>query len=138
VEAESGEVVAESSSRYNVVEHFHFSIPETAEYLLEVSFDGALFGDFVSEQYGLAWSGSAAPFLPGDFTNDGSVNGADFLAWQRGESPDPLSPSDLAEWQSHYDDIGLLQGFQVNVPEPNTLLLATLFAVASVTGAGRR
>lgn len=38
----------------------------------------------------------------GDFTGDGSVNGADFLAWQRGVSPNPSSTSDLNEWQANY------------------------------------
>ena len=35
--------------------------------------------------------------LAGDFNNDGVVDGADFLAWQRGESPEPLSAADLAQ-----------------------------------------
>ena len=30
------------------------------------------------------------------------VAGGDFLAWQRGESPYPLSSSDLAEWQAEF------------------------------------
>jgi hypothetical protein len=39
---------------------------------------------------------------PGDFDFDGTCDGADFLAWQRGESPYPLSSSDLAEWQAEF------------------------------------
>ena len=38
----------------------------------------------------------------GDFDNDGDVDGNDFLEWQRGNSPDPLSAADLAAWQSNY------------------------------------
>ena len=33
---------------------------------------------------------------PDDFDGDEDVDGADFLAWQRGESPNLLSQSDLA------------------------------------------
>ena len=40
--------------------------------------------------------------MPGDFDGDGTCDGADFLAWQRGESPYPLSSSDLAEWQAEF------------------------------------
>ncbi|MBN2292689.1 MAG: SBBP repeat-containing protein, partial [Pirellulales bacterium] len=40
--------------------------------------------------------------LPADLDDDGDVDGADFLAWQRGESPDPLSSSDLASWQATF------------------------------------
>lgn len=42
--------------------------------------------------------------LVGDFDEDLATNGADFLAWQRGESPNPLSPADLADWQANYGD----------------------------------
>ena len=40
--------------------------------------------------------------VPGDFDSDGTCDGADFLAWQRGESRYPLSSSDLAEWQEKF------------------------------------
>jgi hypothetical protein len=39
---------------------------------------------------------------PGDFDFDGTCDGADFLAWQRGELPIPLSQSDLDEWQANF------------------------------------
>lgn len=51
---------------------------------------------------------------------DGAVNGKDFLACQRGESPTPYSSSDLADWQTAYNG-GALAG--VSVPEPNCLVL---------------
>jgi probable HAF family extracellular repeat protein len=38
-----------------------------------------------------------------DFDLDNDVDGHDFLKWQLGESPDPLSDSDLALWK---DDFG--------------------------------
>ena len=37
-----------------------------------------------------------------DFDLNGEVNGADFLAWQRGDSPYPLSQADLAIWEENY------------------------------------
>ncbi len=59
---------------------------------------------------------------PGDFDNDGDVDGRDFLAWQRGESPDPLSAGDLADWQLNYGTSGLSA---ISVPEPCCLCIAT-------------
>jgi len=38
----------------------------------------------------------------GDFNDDGSVNSADFLIWQRGGSPNPNSGGDLAEWKANF------------------------------------
>lgn len=43
------------------------------------------------------------PPATGDFDNDGDVDGRDFLKWQRGESPRPLSSEDLELWQEEYD-----------------------------------
>ena len=40
--------------------------------------------------------------IAGDFNNNGVVDGADFLIWQRGESPNPLSQTDLADWEANY------------------------------------
>lgn len=40
----------------------------------------------------------------GDFNTDGNIDGADFLLWQRGGSPDPNSPEDLADWQGNYGE----------------------------------
>jgi hypothetical protein len=63
---------------------------------------------------------SSAP--SGDFDEDGDVDGRDFLVWQRGGSPSPLSASDLAAWQSTYGTGGLAA--VSTVPEPNAGLLA--------------
>ena len=53
----------------------------------------------------------------GDFDLDGDADGSDFLAWQRGESPDPLSQSDLGAWEDDYGTAqapALLGDFDVN------------------------
>ncbi|MDZ4657866.1 MAG: CRTAC1 family protein [Bythopirellula sp.] len=56
---------------------------------------------------------------PGDFDGDGDVDGRDFLAWQRGESSDPFSAGDLAEWQANYNSpLGALSEAVTQVPEP--------------------
>lgn len=60
--------------------------------------------------------------LKGDFNQDGHIDGRDFLAWQRGESFNPLSTSDLADWQANYSAGTLVAS--VTVPEPSTWLLA--------------
>ena len=40
--------------------------------------------------------------LPGDFDRDGDVDGNDFLIWQLGGSPVPLSASDLTDWATNF------------------------------------
>jgi hypothetical protein len=45
--------------------------------------------------------------IPGNYDEDEDVDGRDFLAWQRGESPDPLSSEDLELWQAEYGTGGL-------------------------------
>jgi hypothetical protein len=63
---------------------------------------------------------------PGDFDLDGDVDGADLLRWQRGQSPNPLSASDLATWRSHF---ATAESAAATVPEPAG---AVLWAVASL------
>ena len=41
-------------------------------------------------------------FLSGDFNQDGRVDGADFLKWQRGQSPSPLSSADLMAVRNNF------------------------------------
>ncbi len=68
--------------------------------------------------------------IPGDFDEDGDVDGRDFLSWQRGVSPTPFSPTDLATWQGAYNG-GALGAFSA-VPEPAAIVLvATALGLAS-------
>lgn len=71
------------------------------------------------------------PTIPGDFNDDGDVDGSDFLQWQRGESPDPLSASDLADWQANYGATTPLLAAAATVPEPTSGILFSL-ALTSV------
>ncbi len=68
--------------------------------------------------------------LPGDFNFDDDVDGRDFLLWQRGGSPNPLSGSDLVTWQANYGTGSLLAS--VAVPEPSAILLLLIFGSVSM------
>jgi len=54
----------------------------------------------------------------GDFDNDGDVDGADFLTWQRN-----LGVGNLSAWESNFGNTGVLMATQA-VPEPSSWLLA--------------
>jgi hypothetical protein len=64
----------------------------------------------------------------GDFDGDGDVDGNDFLVWQRGGSPNPLSAGDLALWQSQFGTSFL--GAIRSVPEPSAGLLMAALGIA--------
>jgi T5SS/PEP-CTERM-associated repeat protein len=73
------------------------------------------------------------PGIPGDFDVDGDVDGADFLKWQRGGSPNPNSAGDLTAWRGNFG-FGGLTAAGASIPEPRAEVLAlslTLFAVLS-------
>ncbi|TWU28635.1 BNR repeat-containing protein [Bythopirellula polymerisocia] len=57
--------------------------------------------------------------ISGDFDNDGDVDGADFLEWQRNDG----TLAGLAAWQNNYGAPSLLSASSATVPEPNNLLL---------------
>jgi T5SS/PEP-CTERM-associated repeat protein len=58
------------------------------------------------------------PITPGDFDFDGDVDGRDFLVWQRGGSPTPLSAADLADWRTNFE-VGSSTA-AIAAPEPNS------------------
>jgi hypothetical protein len=70
-----------------------------------------------------------------DFDNDGDVDGFDFLKWQRGELPNPLSVEDLALWENQYGTIPALEA-SMTVPEPATGLIL-LIGIATLLTGGR-
>jgi len=72
----------------------------------------------------------------GDFDCNGIVDGKDFLLWQQGGSPDPLSAGDLALWESNYGNGGALSAATAAVPEPSGFVLA-MSAVAWFWGRKR-
>jgi hypothetical protein len=80
--------------------------------------------DFVIDNVMVEIFGSNAEENTADFDGDGDVDGRDFLAWQRGSSPNPFSAGDLALWQAAYNG-GALSAVSA-VPEPSALCLALL------------
>lgn len=68
--------------------------------------------------------------VPGDYDGDGDVDGRDFLAWQRGSSPVAFSSTDLATWQSSYNN-GALAAVS-SVPEPGSAVLALIMGILSL------
>jgi hypothetical protein len=73
------------------------------------------------------------PFVPSgaDFDGDGKVTGRDFLVWQRGDSPNPLSSEDLQLWQNQYGTSPLTA--TQAVPEPTTVLIFGMALLAAAT-----
>ena len=74
---------------------------------------------------------SFGPVLLGDFDGDLDVDGFDFLKWQRGMLPNPLSSSDLANWESNFGFVLPLSAAFTSVPEPETSI-TMLLALASL------
>ena len=70
--------------------------------------------------------------VAGDFNGDGEVDGADFLVWQRGGSPNPLSAGDLATWKGAFGGPAIAA-----VPEPTTALLMAAGMIGSMLGMRR-
>lgn len=85
--------------------------------------------------------GAAQRALPGDFSLDAMVDGRDFLAWQRGDSPQPMSAADLSVWKAALGAAST--AVTTAAPEPTswtTALCAWTLgsAVARYRGPGRR
>ena len=72
----------------------------------------------------------------GDFDLDLDVDGHDFLVWQRGGSPTPLSEVDLATWKANFGHTASA-GASAAVPEPTAMWLG-LVAAGLVAGSTRR
>jgi hypothetical protein len=127
LDTNGGHVTASRADDDNL-EHIFFDV-EPGSYMIRVAHNGGLSDD---QGYGLAWwAGEAAPPpQAGDFDEDGDVDGRDFLAWQRGDSPNPLSASDLSDWQTNYG-FGTLAATTA-VPEPSCFVLLLGVAVVAL------
>jgi hypothetical protein len=67
------------------------------------------------------FEGAFASSSPGgDYDGDGDADGNDFLVWQRGGSPDPLSPADLDAWKASFGQAAPISA----IPEPGCFALA--------------
>lgn len=76
--------------------------------------------------------------LAGDFNNDKTVDGADFLRWQRGQSPTPLSQADLNVWRNNFGQSLLSLPAISSIPEPSTFALLSFGAITVRRSARRR
>jgi len=83
---------------------------------LATTADSLFVADFQSNGNGAIYQIQAIP-RSGDFDNDGDVDGADFLAWQR-----DTGIGNLSDWESSFGSTGALAATH-SVPEPTTWLL---------------
>jgi hypothetical protein len=102
--------------------------------------EGGLVGNFGGTNLLITYAGgdgndvTLLAALPGDFDIDGDVDGFDFLGWQRGESPNPLSQSDLADWEANYGTVAPLAAVSTQVPEPCTTVLFLMLSGTLLMG----
>ena len=73
--------------------------------------------------------GQNGAMLPGDFDDNGVVNGNDFLVWQRGGTEPPLDPSALAEWQNAYGAASTPTLAAIPEPSAGVLLVSGLLGL---------
>lgn len=105
-----------------------------------------IFGDVIT---GVVEYFSAPDPANADFDDDGDVDGADLLIWQRGfgtgttsaqgnaDGDGDVDAADLAIWKTQFGSTGLATGAAASVPEPAGLGLAGL-AMAMVAALRRR
>jgi len=75
------------------------------------------------------------PAGPGDFDEDGDIDGNDFLVWQRGGSPNGATAGDLNEWETNFGTASV--AVTTGVPEPTSGLLL-LIGAGALLGRRRR
>jgi peptidoglycan/xylan/chitin deacetylase (PgdA/CDA1 family) len=80
----------------------------------------------------------AAPTPDGDFNDDDIVDGADFLKWQLGDTPENGSQAELALWEAQYGGPPPLAAATAAVPEPTSLLLLQLAILTGIAGTRTR
>jgi|GEM_PF-4632026 len=75
---------------------------------------------------------------PGDFNGDGDVDGNDFLVWQQGGSPDPLSGADLDDWKADFGSNPPAAATLSAVPEPSAVLQFMILGLVLASTSRRR
>ncbi len=74
---------------------------------------------------------AGAAGLDGDFDSDGDVDGADFLAWQRGDASGGATPANLTLWENNFGSSAAVASTGA-VPEPTSIVLLGMAGVLSV------
>jgi len=128
----TGALVDQSTSTVDNVEHIYLTDLAAGTYTLKVSTDA-------TRDFGLAWRTSTLFDTPSaDFNEDGDVDGADFLTWQRGfgtllgathadgdaDGDGEVGTSDLAILSAAFGTNAAPSGLTAAVPEPATRALA--------------
>jgi hypothetical protein len=138
--AREGDMLEVAPSQFRTINGLEFSVgssgngdgrPSGFNDVGQVAFS-ATFTDGTS---GVFVSNLVATIVPGDFNSDHNVDGDDFLAWQRGQSPNPLSSTDLAAWRTNFG-AGATTPVVTAVPEPGTWPLVAL-ALVGLLRSGR-
>ena len=119
--ADLGMALTSSRTVDDNLEHIFYEVP-AGNYKIKVLHSGGL-ND--AQDYALAWWAGelSPPVTPGDFDEDGDVDGADFLLWQRN-----TSVGSLTDWQANYGTgVGPLTAATA-VPEPCAAILGSRLA----------
>jgi hypothetical protein len=125
-------VHTESRSQEMNLEHIFFGIQDAGQYRIVVEHTGGL---QALATYALAWWNGNAPPLPlaGDFNNDGSVNGADYVVWRKLDN----SQTGYDEWETNFGStIG--PGGSQTVPEMDGFWITIGLIVGGTCGLGRK
>lgn len=137
-----GAAVAFASARDNVF-HLIASADHAAHLTLAVNTNVFLQGIDATDSIGLTaftqtFSQTGPTTIAGDFNNDKRADGGDFLVWQRGGSPTPLSATDLAAWRTNFGQNINAAPAMAAVPEPAAGALAALGAFALLDARRRK
>jgi hypothetical protein len=87
-----------------------------------------------------------APPVPGDYNNNGTVDGADYVQWRKGgplanevDTPGTVNQQDYVEWRMRFGNPGAGSGLgTAPIPEPGACVLAALVLCGLLALRGRR
>ncbi len=132
----AGELSLGGTLEISLINGFVPTVGQTFDFIVGNDVTGSFSSIELPTLPGLAWNTSQlqmgvvsiVPVLPGDFDEDGDVDGRDFLAWQRNPGI-----GNLADWQGNYG-AGALSA--ISVPEPGSFVLMAFFCAAVLAGRG--